>query len=106
MHLSSARLSCPACGMRLLHIHDSRSFKCPTCEADLVVGFKYNWLYVAICLGGGLIAARVQNLGEPVFVVCALIYSAILLILGARVLLPYFPQKVELARNHVQRLLS
>jgi hypothetical protein len=46
-------------------LDDSRSLKCPTGGAQLVIGFKYAWLYVAICLASGLAAARIQNLGEP-----------------------------------------
>jgi hypothetical protein len=44
--------------MPLLQIDDSRSLKCPTCGAQLVIGFKYSWLYVALCLAGGLAAWR------------------------------------------------
>jgi hypothetical protein len=104
LRASDVGLVCPACGKSLPTIGESRHLQCSSCRTNLVIGFKYHWLYTTICIAGGLAAAYAQKLDEPLFALSALIYAALFLVLGTRILLPHFPLKVEVARDHIQKL--
>jgi hypothetical protein len=99
------RLDCVACGSPVLLSHGEIRYRCPACGADLVLRRRYDWLYAAICVVGGLTVARLQRLDNPLFIMWALIYSAALLVIAAPILAPFFPIKLERAPdNHIQTL--
>jgi hypothetical protein len=99
-------LYCPSCKepIKLQDFGDDLHFRCRKCQAELKVGFRHDWLYVPICFLGGLIAAFVQRLQNPLFIICALIYTGIVVIVAAPVLAPLFPPRIRLAGNeYIQR---
>lgn len=99
-------LNCPICGQGVVVEDFARDLhvRCPGCEANLVLVLGYNWLYTTICVAVGVIAAYMQGLRNPVFLMRVLIYSAVLVVVAAPVLAPFFPPKLKLASNYVQTL--
>lgn len=99
-------LSCPKCGQLIPKEQFSEGLpvRCATCGAELVLMLGSNWLYTAICVALGVLAAYLQGLRGPSFFSWSLIYSATLVILAAPILAPFFPPKLKAAREHIQTL--
>ncbi|SRR6266481_864644 len=104
--LLASGLICPACQNPFPPVDLSAGFRlrCPACGADLVIGFSHEWLCSLISVAGGLIAAYAQRLDGCQFVIAASLYSIVLLVVCACVLLPRFPMTIQLARNPIQGL--
>lgn len=106
--LSSSKkrpLTCPVCAKPVrLADHNELRLPCPTCHADLMIRFRHDWLYVPICFAGGLIAAYLQGLHNPLFLMCALMYCGVLVVIAAPLLAPLFPPKLVLTRDYIQTL--
>jgi endogenous inhibitor of DNA gyrase (YacG/DUF329 family) len=100
------QLSCPACGkpVTLEVVPNDFRLRCPTCQAALAIGLKHEWLYAPICFTGGLIIAYAQDLQNPLFLMCTLIYSGIITVVAAPILGPLFPLELQLARDYIQTL--
>jgi hypothetical protein len=96
---------CPACTESISPDPEGgRRFRCRACWAALIIRFEYYWLYIAICAIGALAAAVLQGAEEPLLALSFLGYFAVLLIVCARILLPFFPVKVELDKPSVTTL--
>jgi predicted RNA-binding Zn-ribbon protein involved in translation (DUF1610 family) len=103
--LQRRQFVCPACRELVApEPEGGRRFRCRACGAALIIRFEYYWLYIAICALGALAAAVVQGAEEPLFALSFLGYFAVLLIITARILLPFFPVKVELDKPSVTTL--
>jgi hypothetical protein len=105
--LELRRFTCPSCGESVrFHGNPSSSirFPCSRCSAELILGFKYHWVFVALCVGIAVLLASLQGFEEPLFVLRCLIGASVILILGTRVLLPFFPMKVRLDRTRIQTI--
>ncbi len=100
------KFSCPSCSQDLppLDLAKGLDHQCPACRAELVVGFKHQWLCPLISVTGGLTAAHFQRVDGCQYLVSASVYAFVLLILCSCILLPWFPTKVELARDFIQKL--
>jgi len=100
-------LDCVACGSPVLiaGFDGNTHLDCPTCGAHLELTLKYNWLYTSICIAAGLSIASVQGLSNPLFIMCALIYSGALVVIAAPVLAPFFRLRLKRARgDYIPRL--
>ena len=88
---------CPVCGNRLPTIESTVDLHldCRACGAELVLDFKYFWFFRLLCALGAVLLAYYQKLEGPIFVVVALIYNLILFFVGARTILPFFPQEIR-----------
>jgi hypothetical protein len=103
--LQRKQFVCPACTELVCPDPEGgRRFRCRACGAALIIRFEYYWLYIAICAIGALAAAFLQGAEEPLFALSFLGYFAVLLIVCARILLPFFPVKVELDKPLVTTL--
>ena len=103
--LRRKRFECPACEQSVVpDAEGGRRFKCRSCGTALIIRFKYYWVYVAICVIGALMATVFQNSEEPLFAISFVIYFAGLLIICARILLPFFPVQVEVDNPSVTTL--
>jgi hypothetical protein len=80
----------------VLDLSNGRHVQCSECGADLVIRFKYYTLYVLICVLGALFFAHFRGLQGPVFIGGALIYLAVLLVVGLFIVVRFFPLKVGL----------
>lgn len=99
-------LDCPVCRGRvpLCDFRGDTHLQCPTCQAELVLVLRRNWLYTSICVAAGFLAAYFQGLQNPVFFMCALVYSGVLIIVAAPILAPLFPPKLKRAEPQIQTL--
>jgi hypothetical protein len=99
-------LNCPACGKPVTFdvVPNDLRLRCPTCQAALVIARKHFWLYSPICFTGGLVIAYAQGLHNPLFLMCAFIYSGVITVIAAPILGPLFPLKLQLARDYLQTL--
>lgn len=103
--LQRKQFVCPACAELVFPDPEGgRRFRCRASRAALIIRFEYYWLYIAICAIGALAAAFLQGAQEPLFMLSFLAYFAVLLILCAHILLPFFPVKVELEKAFVTTL--
>jgi hypothetical protein len=106
---TTIQVACPACGTHLPCPKTSAAglhLRCPACRTNLVLEFKYMWVYSLICLVGAATISHVQGLDGPLFVMLALVYAGVLVIIGTQVLLPFFPIQVRLDRSYLQTLLK
>ena len=99
-------LSCPKCGQIIPReqFSDGLRVRCATCGAELVLMLGFNWLYTAICIALGVLAAYLRGLHGPLLFSWSLIYSAMLVVLAAPILAPFFPPKVKLAGDYIKTL--
>jgi hypothetical protein len=91
---------CPGCTRPLppVDLTNGPRTKCPACQADLAIGYKYQWLCSLLSLVGGVTAASIQGLPDCSLVLSASIYSITLFVFSIFFLLPHFPKKVS--RRH------
>lgn len=89
---------CPVCGHELASISPDaeRHLECRNCCAELVLDFKYFWLYRLLCILGAILIAYYQKLQGPIFVFGAVIYNLVLFFVGSRFLLPLFPIEIKI----------
>ncbi len=111
LHLGKKRqLSCPVCTKPALrdHFPYNTRVQCPGCGAKLVVVPTDEWAHTFICIGVGFTIAHLQGLQNPLFFMCAVMYSGALVVIAAPLLGPllalFFRPKLSVARDYIQTL--